>query len=310
LLNLDAIELAARLPRIGLIEALADAFREGCVAPARLHYEIGRKGDGRSLLLMPAWRGDRSIGIKLVTVVPDNAARGLPAVHASYVLFDAITGETRAILNGTELTLRRTAAASGLAARYLASPSASRLLMVGAGQLVPHVVLTHGLVRPISQVQIWARRPERAEALAASLTRPGLDVRVCTNLEAGVRWAQIISTATLSREPLIEGQWLRPGQHLDLIGAFRPDMREVDALAVQRAAVYVDTRVGALAESGELIHALASGAIGPQHVRGELSELVRGSVDGRSATTDITLFKSVGCALEDLAAAEFALQAI
>ncbi len=309
MLNLDATALAARLPRSGLIEALAAAFRDGCVAPARLHYDIGGIGGGRSLLLMPAWRADRSIGIKLVTVVPDNADRGLPAVHAGYVLFDAVTGEIRAILNGSELTLRRTAAASALAARYLASPSAWRLLMVGAGQLAPHVVLTHTLVRPISQVQIWARRPERAQVLAASLSRSGLDVGVCANLEEGVRWADIVSTATLSREPLIEGRWLRPGHHLDLIGAFRPDMREADALALQRAAVFVDTRVGALAESGELVQSLANGDIGPEHIRGELSELVRGSVDGRCSANDITLFKSVGCALEDLAAAELALQA-
>ena len=258
---------------------------------------------------MPGWRPNGGLGVKLVTVFADNALRSLPAVHACYVLFDATTGAPRAILDGNELTLRRTGAASALAARYLARPDAHRLLMVGTGELAPHVVLSHATVRPLQSVLIWGRRIEKARETAASLAGQGFSVAVCDDLQAGVAWADIISCATLSQKPLIEGRWLRPGQHLDLIGAFRPDMREVDDEAITRANLYVDTRAGALAEAGELVQTLAAGLIQPADIKGELSELARGTVPGRTSPDAITLFKSVGTAIEDLAAAELAVEA-
>jgi ornithine cyclodeaminase len=242
-------------------------------------------------------------------VFADNALRSLPAVHACYILFDANTGVPRAILDGNELTLRRTGAASALAAKYLARPDAQRLLMVGTGELAPHVILSHASVRPIKSVRIWGRRIEKAREAVAGLQGHGFEVAVCSGLEAGVAWADIVSCATLSQEPLIEGRWLRPGQHIDLIGAFRPDMREVDDEAVKRADIYVDTRAGALVEAGELVQTLASGVIRPTDIRGELSELVRGTVAGRTRANSLTLFKSVGTAIEDLAAAELAVEA-
>jgi ornithine cyclodeaminase len=212
------------------------------------------------------------------------------------------------MLDGNELTLRRTGAASALAAKYLARPDAERLLMVGTGELAPHVVLSHAEVRPIKAVRIWGRRSERAREVADALSGHDFSVDVCNDLEAGVAWADIISCATLSQTPLIQGQWLRPGQHLDLIGAFRPDMREADDVALTRAALYVDTRAGALVEAGEFVQALAAGLIEPADIKGELSELVRGLVPGRSDPDAITLFKSVGTAIEDLAAAELAVE--
>lgn len=301
MLELDAAALAARLERRALIDALDAAFRRPHAAPPRQQYELS----GGTLLIMPAWNA-RVCGVKLVTVFPENSRRGRPAVAASYMLFDATDGQPRALLDGGELTARRTGAASALAARYLALPGASRLLMVGTGRLAPHLIESHACVRPIREVRIWGRRPERARALAAALARPDWSVEAADDLEAAVRWADLVSCATLAREPLVRGAWLRSGQHLDLVGAFTPQMREADDDALARAEIFVDTREGALAESGELIGALSRGVIESGAVRAALAELERGNFR-RSGPEAITLFKSVGAALEDLAAAELAL---
>jgi alanine dehydrogenase len=309
MLHLDAQQLAARLPRLALIDALGRAFRQRTEVPPRQRYATSAQGaDEASLLIMPAWT-DAVLGVKLVTVCPQNSAMGKSAVHATYTLFDARTGAPRASMDGSELTHRRTGAASALAARYLADEGASRLLMVGCGAMAAHVIESHAAVRPIREVRIWGRTAGRARDLAARLARaaPEYSLEATEDLEGAVRWADIISCATLATSPLVRGTWLRPGQHLDLIGSFRPDMREVDEEALLLADIYVDTREGALRESGELTQAIASGALTIADIRGELSDLVRGSVAGRTTPRQITLFKSVGTAIEDLAAAEFAL---
>ncbi|MFI4889123.1 MAG: ornithine cyclodeaminase family protein [Steroidobacterales bacterium] len=313
MLHLDVQALALRLPRLALINALDDAFRADYQVPPRQHYPIGNTPEGTaSLLIMPAWRAAGpadagALGVKLVTVFPQNAARNLSAVHASYTLFDALTGIPLATMDGSELTHRRTGAASALAARYLADPQASRLLMVGTGGLAPHVIESHAAIRPIREVRIWGRNVERACALAATLGGAAYSVEVAEDLEAAVRWADIISCATLATNPLVCGAWLRPGQHLDLIGSFTPEMREADEEALLVSDIYVDTRAGALAESGELVRAIATGAITSADIRGELADLARGTVAGRVNSRQITLFKSVGSGIEDLAAAQLAL---
>lgn len=306
---IDAAQVAARLDRRALIDALDAAFRKPHHVPDRQRYQVEATQTGESggaLLLMPAWARGGALGIKVVTVFPDNAQRGLPAVNASYLLLDAATGQPRAMLDGGELTLRRTAAASALASRYLASPDAQRLLMVGTGQLAPHLVESHLLVRPIREVRIWGRRAERAHALAASLQRSGLQVTVAENLEASTHWADIVSCATLSHQPLVRGAWLKAGQHLDLVGAFTPQMCEVDDEAIARCALYVDTRAGALSDSGEIIGALKRGLIDPRNLLAEFSDLPAGSFKRQDAGA-ITVFKSVGSALEDLVAANLVL---
>lgn len=309
MLHLDAQQLAARLPRRALIDALERAFRQHTEVPPRQHHAIGAQGAGEaSLLIMPAWH-DAALGVKLVTVCPQNSARGESAVHATYTLFDARTGVPRATMDGSELTRRRTGAASALAARYLADAEASRLLMIGCGAMAAHVIESHAVVRPIREVRIWGRRADRARNLAAGLARtaPAYSLEATEDLEGAVRWADIISCATLATSPLVRGAWLRSGQHLDLIGSFRPDMREADEEALLLADIYVDTREGALRESGELAQAMASGALTPADIRGELCDLAGGSVPGRTSPRQVTLFKSVGTAIEDLAAAELAL---
>ncbi|MDE2305500.1 MAG: ornithine cyclodeaminase family protein [Gammaproteobacteria bacterium] len=305
--HLDAKAIAARLDRRSLVDALDAAFRGAATAPMRQHHAIGEgAGEEAALLLMPAWSAS-SIGVKLVTVFPGNAVHGLPAVHAAYALFDARTGEPRATLDGTELTRRRTAAASALASRYLSRTDCSRLLMIGTGGLAPHLIESHSVVRPIREVRIWGRQPERAAAVAAGFAERGFSIETVTDLRAAVEWADLVSCATLSSEPLVRGEWLRSGQHLDLVGAYTPRMCEADTEALLRARVYVDTRAGALAESGELVQAIATGRFRAEEICGELADLASGRAAGRGGAAEITLFKSVGTALEDLAAAELAL---
>ena len=309
MLQLDAAALAARLDRRALIDALEEAFRASSVVPERRHYDIQSANPGQrpgTLLVMPAWRVGASLGIKLVTIFPDNALRSLPAVAATYLLLDAETGHPKALLDGGELTLRRTGAASALASRFLSAPDASRLLMVGTGRLAPHLIESHAAVRPIREIRIWGRNVHHSRGLAVSLQRSGWVVNATEDLEGAVRWAHVVSCATLSREPLVRGAWLAAGQHLDLVGAFTADMCEADDAAMARGEIFVDTRQGALSESGEIIGAMRRGVIQESSVRGELSDLASRRA-GRSHPSAVTLFKSVGTALEDLVAAELAI---
>ena len=306
---LDANAVAAALPYGQLIDALDDKFATGAVVPQRSHHEVSVPGgsDG-TLLLMPAWESGRSMGVKIATVFPDNAKLECPAVFASYFLMSAETGVPVAVLDGTELTVRRTAAASALASKYLSRADSARLLMIGTGNLAPHLVRAHSSVRPIEQVIVWGRRREAAEELAGRLSGNAFRVSIAETIGDAIADADIISCATLAKEPLVHGRMLQKGQHLDLVGAFTPDMSEADSEALDRARVFVDTRAGALSEAGEIIQAIGNGTITEADIQGELSELANGSVPGRSDDAEITLFKSVGTALEDLAAAELAMK--
>ena len=308
---LSAEEVDAALDDLALVDRLEAAFRGGAEVPVRHHHHLPTG----TLLLMPAWT-NQHLGIKLVTVFPDNVVRALPSVFGQYVLLDGRTGQSLALLDGTMLTKRRTACASGLAARYLAPHNAARLLMIGTGALAPHLVRVHAKVRPIREVAIWGRRPAQAEALAqqlaaslpAAIGRP-IAVRAVTDRKTAVGDADVVCCATLSKQPLVEGDWLRAGQHIDLVGAYTPEMRESDDKAVWRARVHVDTRAGALKEAGDIVQAIGNGTIDEDDVIADLFELARGQQTGRLSGDDagITLFKSVGTALEDLAAAELAI---
>ena len=302
----SAEEIDRVLAAPGLVDALSDAFRGGIAAPTRHHHGVERPDGRATLLLMPAWHeADGYLGVKSVTVFPGNGARSLPSVMGTYLLMDGATGRPVAALDGTRLTLWRTAAASALAARHLARADAARMVVVGAGALVPYLIRAHGAERPIRSVGLWARRPDAARALAERLAGEGLPVEAVTDLEAAVREADLVTCATLSRAPLVEGAWLKPGSHLDLVGAFDLSMREADDAALRRAEIHVDTPA-ALAEGGDVALGLASGAIGEGDVRGDLAGLCRGEVAGRASPGAITLFKSVGASLEDLAAATLA----
>jgi alanine dehydrogenase len=305
-------EVNAALDFTSLVESLRQMFRTGCEAPLRHHHTIKDPSGGpdATLLLMPAWQSGTHIGIKLVTVFPGNASAGLPSIMGAYLLLDGKTGEPVALLDGPALTVRRTAAASALAASYLARPDCERLLMVGTGALAPHLVEAHASVRPIRNVLIWGRDADKAARLAQRLDRKTLKVAATTDLEAAVRGAHVISCATLSHEPLIHGAWLPLGVHLDLVGGFTPDRREADDDAVRRARVFVDTREGAGKEAGDIVQPLRAGIIGEDDIAGDLFELTRGTRAGRRFHDQITLFKSVGTALEDLAAAQLAFERV
>jgi alanine dehydrogenase len=303
----SADEVHAALPWLALASALEAAFVAGDTqAPQRHAHGLG---EGATLLLMPAW-SDEALGVKLVTVMP-HAARGLPTVAASYLLSDRHSGAPLALIDGEALTLRRTAAASALAARHLARRDAGTLLMVGAGRLAPWLVRAHVALRPaLSRVGVWARRIEAAQGLATQLRSEGIDASARTDLAAAVAEADLICCATTATEAPLRGEWLTPGAHLDLVGGFRPDMRELDDAGIARCApIVVDTRAGALAEAGDLVQPLARGVITPTRISGELAELLRGECAARTGDDQITLFKSVGTALEDLAAASMVLRA-
>jgi ornithine cyclodeaminase len=239
----------------------------------------------------------------VVSVYPDNAKAGKPSVYGSYLLMSGDTGEALALIDGTALTAWRTAAASALAARYLAREDAAHLVMIGAGALAPHLVRAHCAVRPIKRVTLWNRTRSRAVSTAFALSAAGIEPVIEDSLEAAVRIADIVSCATLSAEPLVRGQWLRKGAHVDLVGAFTPKMREADDDAVRRARIYVDTRAGAPKGSGDIAIPLKKKIIKPSDIAGDLFELCRGKAKGRRRKDEITLFKSVGTAIEDLAAA-------
>ncbi len=296
---ISAAELAAIAGYAGIVEALRQGFKADIATPVRHHHETSPVS---TLLLMPAWSREWT-GLKTVIVKTDNAAKNLPTVQASYLLIRNETGETVAIMDGTELTRRRTAAASALAADYLARPEASTLVLVGAGALGRHFVRAHAAVRPVRKVFIYNRSPEKAAALAAELAREGFQAGATIDLEAAVKQADIVSCVTTSTTPIIRGEWLKPGTHVDLAGAFKPAMRDTDGEVVARARVYVDTRDGALSEAGDLLQARDEGKFDFAKVQGDLFDLCRGTVKGRKTPQEITLFKSCGTALEDLATA-------
>lgn len=292
---LDAAAVTAALPFDRLVPALRAAFAAPPHVPPRHHHAL--PGDA-ALLLMPAWSRDW-LGVKLVTVHPGNVARGQDAVHSTYILSRAGDGEPVALLDGDTLTARRTAAASALAASFLARPDASRLLLAGAGRVATLLPAAHRSVRPITNVLLWNRGPTRRAILAAALRADGFKVREVDDLDAAAADADIISSATLSTIPLIHGTTLRPGTHLDLVGAFTPAMREADEAVMTHAAVFADTET-ALTECGELA------GWNPNDLRGTLQTLCQGG-EGRRTAAEVTAFKSVGTALEDLAAAVLAL---
>jgi ornithine cyclodeaminase/alanine dehydrogenase-like protein (mu-crystallin family) len=310
-LHLDAAALQQRLPWPALVRALRVMLVAGCEAPPRHTHTIGSAavtGDPQAgtVLLMPAWQPGHHLGIKTVAVFPGNADLGLPSVHASYALLDANTGLLLAHMDGSELTARRTAATSALAASFLAREDARRLLLVGAGRVASLMAPALRCVRPgIHEVAVFSRRLSSAQALAARLREQGLDAHATDDLPTAARQADIVSCATLATQAWIHGDWLAAGCHLDLVGAFTPQMREADGACLARGRVYVDSEE-ALGKAGDVIQAVAEGHFNSSQLQGTLQALCRGQALGRQTPTEITVFKSVGNALQDLAAAGLA----
>ncbi|MGJ7916107.1 ornithine cyclodeaminase family protein [Massilia sp. LXY-6] len=290
------------LPFNTLIEAIARMFVTGCQVPTRHVHTVGNgKGAEGTVLIMPAWHGDY-MGIKTVNIFPGNAARGRPGLHSTYILYSAATGEPLAQMDGDEITSRRTAAASALAARHLARRDARRLVVAGSGRVASLIPEAYRTVLPIEDITIWSRNPEAARRLAGQSSLEGCAVRSSPDLEQAVRTADLVSCATLATTPIIRGEWLAPGSHLDLIGGFTPAMREADDACFSGSRLYVDT-VEALQKSGDLLGPMSRGVFAAEDVAGTLESLCR-SQPGRPEGAHVrTVFKSVGTALEDLAAA-------
>ena len=305
---LDAAAVRAATPWPELISAIAAVLAEEDLnSPERHVHPVGLPDGGEgALLLMPAWIDRELIGVKTVTYFPSNAGTAAPTVNAAYLLLDGRTGQLSAVLDGDELTDRRTAAISALAADHLARAGAERLLVVGTGRLAPNMARAHFAIRPLTSIEVWGRRPEAAQSVAETLRAEGLPARAITDLDASIPSADIVSCVTGATSPLVRGDLLAPGAHLDLVGSFQPDMRESDDAAATRATIFVDTVAGA-SLSGDLAQPLAGAVITEASIAADLRALATGLHPGRKSSDEITLFKSAGFAAADLAAARLAL---
>ncbi|MEM7058383.1 MAG: ornithine cyclodeaminase family protein [Pseudomonadota bacterium] len=303
----DADAVSATLDYAGLIPALTRAHEADVDDVRSVVLEQPGSTGVDHFLALPAWQVGKAIGAKLVTVFPGNDKDGglLPAIQAAYVLFDGTNGRPAAVIDGTVLTLFKTAADSGVGASFLARRDASQMLMVGAGALGPHLIRAHLAARPsITQVKIWNRTPGRAQALADRLTLPGVAISATEDLETTARTADVISCATMATEPLILGDWLKPGAHLDLVGSYQLDMRECDEDAVVRADVFVDSPWSAVDDNGEIAGALKSGVLTREQILANNFDFARGHHSGRYSDDQITLYKNGGGGHLDLMVAQ------
>ncbi|WP_454733111.1 MULTISPECIES: ornithine cyclodeaminase family protein [Cupriavidus] len=310
MLTLDSDTTRALLPFDALIPALREAFIRGCEVPQRHSHAISAPGQGTStgtVLLMPAWQTGAYLGVKTVTIYPGNTQAGLPGLYSTYLLHDARTGRPLAMIDGNEITSRRTAAASALAASYLSRPGASSMLVIGAGRVASLLPHAYRAVRPVARVAVWDIDAGQAAALAARLCADGFDARVAASVEAGCDGADIVTSATLATVPLVRRAFLGAGTHLDLIGGFTPEMREADDACFGGTSVFVDTGE-AILKAGDLLHPIGQGVLRAADIRATLAELCRQAHAGRADEREITVFKAVGTALEDLAAAVMAYE--
>ena len=299
---IDAAQTRASLPFDRLIAALREAFTVGADVPLRHHHFMPQPdGSTATILIMPAWQR-AFIGIKIVTIFPENGKKALPGLFSSYLLCDGDTGQHIALIDGNEITSRRTAAIGALGADFLARKDSRRLLICGSGRIASLLADAFRAVRPIEQVAVWNVNEAGAARLVSRLRARGIDAVVAPDLERAVGEADIVSCATLAAKPIIKGAWLKPGTHLDLIGSFTPFMREADDEVFRRGHVWLDT-YDALKESGELLDPIRDGVITAGDMRGSLAELCRGERKGRTSESEITVFKAVGNALSDIAAA-------
>ena len=304
-------EIGEALPWGALIAAIEQIVVEpGAVAPARtVHTVPDGSGNDATFLLKPGWVAGEIIGVKAVTVFPDNGAIDLPMVQAGVLLFDGTTGSLVGACEANVLTTRRTAAASAVAAKRLARADARRLLVVGSGALAPMAVLAHAHVREFDTIEVWGRNPDRAKAVVDAVASEGVDggvaASVCTDLDASVAAADVISCVTGATDPLVKGALLRPGTHVDLVGGFNATMREADDDVVRGASVFVDTFDDAVL-AGDIAQPLASGVLTRDDLLADLAGLVAGTHPGRTGDDEVTVFKSSGTALEDIAAARLA----
>lgn len=291
-----------------LISQLNDYFKNNeVVVPMRHHHDFPNpKVDTDStLLLMPAWNPSKDAGVKVVTVSPENGQFDLPSIQGTYMYLDATKGTVRAIIEAKSLTAKRTAAASALASSYLSNPNSSKLLMIGTGALSVNLIQAHAAIRPLREVYVWGRNLEKAQGICEQLNDENYTCKPVENISDIIKHVDIISCATLSKTPLVLGKYLQPGQHIDLVGAYKKDMREADNETITKSTVFVDTFQGGLKESGDIVIPMTEGIITKEDISADLFSLASNNHKGRASENEITVFKSVGHALEDLAAASY-----
>ncbi|HCL94661.1 MAG TPA: ornithine cyclodeaminase [Gammaproteobacteria bacterium] len=291
--HLDAQQIFEQISFGPLVDDLARMHRESPADLQDMLLEQPGQMDKDYCLIRAAWQGGAALGVKIASVFPANVSHDLPAIHAAYILFDGINGVPVRSIDGNALTYLKTAADSALGSQLLARPDCRRLLMVGAGAMAPYLIEAHCTVHPqIEEIRIWNRSVGRRDALLDEINN-GRHAEAAEDLAEAVAWADLVCCATMASEPLIQGQWLRPGTHLDLVGAFRKDMREADDEALRRAQVFVDSRKTTIGEIGELVIPMEAGVISEEDVLGDLYDLCANKT-GRQNPKDITLFKNGG----------------
>ncbi|MEP2026309.1 MAG: ornithine cyclodeaminase family protein [Reichenbachiella sp.] len=307
---IEAEELEQLLTYDELIPKINEAFAQDYNIPMRHHHQYPNPKEGieSTLLLMPAWDNGENLGVKIVNVSPNNAQHNLPSIQGLYIYFDLQTGTPKALMDAKKLTVKRTAAASALASKYLSLKESTTLLVIGTGALSAELIQAHCSVRPISKVLVWGRSIEKAQSVVDSVKLEGVTINTISTIEEGLKRADIISCATLSPTALVFGKDLKPGQHLDMIGAYKPDMREMDDEVLAKAEIYVDNIEGATKETGDLAIPITNGTFKVEDIKADLFELAQGKKELSRSPEAITCFKSVGHALEDLAAATLAYE--
>ena len=287
-----------------MASALADLARGDVLQPLRTM--LRPPGHEDLMGLMPAYRAAPApaYGLKVVCVFPENPRRGLDAHQGGVYLFDGETGELRAVMNASAITEIRTAAVSGVATRLLAREDARELAILGAGVQARSHLQAMAVARRFERARIWSRTPEHARALTGAVDTP-FPVEVAESAEEAVRGADVVVTATAARTPVLAREWLGDGAHVNAVGACFPTARELDTATMADAALFVDRRDSALNEAGDYVLAAQEGAIGPDHIRAELGDVLIGSHPGRTSPDELTVFESLGLAVEDLVAAEY-----
>lgn len=308
---LNETDVRALLTIPNLLEALREIFTAPVMVPSRQIY-AHPDGDDRLLAIMPALASGGFCTIKLAQVVPGNSAAGLPPIQACVVAFDPLTGMPAAMIAANSLTQLRTAATSALASSFLSRADSAEMVLIGAGNIAADMALAHASVRPLRRIGVRGRTRDAAERVCETIghARPDLQLWCVEDTATAVKEADIVCCATNSAVPVLEGAWLKPGAFVDLVGSFAPDRREADDAAIGRSRIFVDSRSGVLAEAGDILMPMAAGIVEESAICGDIADLVCGRVSGRVQADEITLFKSVGTAVADMAAARALLNGL
>ncbi len=301
---ITAEQVHAALSYPDFIDSLSDAFAGPYTMPPRQVMLLNEaSGSHDAFAMLPSWN-EQVIALKAFTYFPENQAPHR-TLYSQILLFDRSCGEPLALVDGVSVTCWRTAGVSALASRFLSRTDSETLLLLGTGKLAPFLIRAHASVRPLEKVIVWGRSPDKAAALTETMAKelPGLVFEVAADLPAACGLADIVVCATGSTEILVRGEWIKPGTHTDFLGNHHATKRECDTAMVTKSRVFVDTRVNCFKEAGEILVPVSEGVYSTDQVAGELSDLCSGSVSARLNKEEITLFKSVGCALGDLCGA-------